>query len=404
MQVTEPIGDPDVIKTLGTARSSLTRRVVLWGGLTLLLAGAVSFGVYGYMERQKALREPAFERAKVTRGDFQVLITATGTLKGLNTVEVGAEVSGRVTKIHVDFNAPVRVGQVLAEIDAEQLQAAVEETTAQLGASEASIRQARATATEAEQAAARAEQQVKQGLISQQNLEAAIAARERARATVASAMASATVTRASLLAARSRLQKTRVLSPIDGIVLSRLIEPGQTVTAGFQTPILFKLAEDLRKMSLVVYVDEADIGRAREGQSATFTVDAYPDKQFPSRVVSLRNEPKEDQNVVSYEAVLSVDNDELWLRPGMTATAAIVADQRKQVLLVPNAALRFTPPEAKTGEASTRDDRRVWVLREGKPVSVPIKTGASDGLVTEVLGGNLRSGSEVLVDVVEKKK
>ncbi len=404
MQVTEPIADPDVVKTLGTARSSLSRRVAFWGGLALVLVSTMGYLAYRYMARQKALREPTFERARVTRGDLQVVITATGTLKGLNTVEVGAEVSGRVTKVHVDFNAPVEAGQVLAEIDAEQLQAAVAETAAQLGASEAAIRQARATATETEQAAARAEQQTKQGLISQQALEAAIAARARAQATVASAVASATVTRASLLAAKSRLQKTRVLSPINGIVLSRSIEPGQTVTAGFQTPILFKLAEDLRKMSLVVYIDEADIGRARERQLATFTVDAYPERKFPSHVVSLRNEPNETQNVVSYEAVLWVDNDALLLRPGMTATAAIVADQRKNVLLVPNAALRFTPPEAKPGQASTRGDRRVWILRDNKPVSVSIKTGASDGLVTELLGGNLRDGSEVLVDLVEKKK
>jgi len=404
MQASEPQADPDVVKTLGAAQAGPARRLILWGGLALLLAGGVAYGVVSYQERQKALREPAFERGKVTRGDFQVLITATGTLKGLNTVEVGAEVSGRVTKVHVDFNDPVKAGQLLAEIDPEQLQAAVDETAARLGAADASIRQARASATEADQAAARAEQQVTQGLISQQNLEAAVAARERARATLASAIANATVTRATLIAARSRLEKTRVLSPIDGIVLSRLIEPGQTVTAGFQTPLLFKLAEDLRKMSLVVYIDEADIGRAREGQAATFTVDAYPDRQFPSRVVSLRNEPKEDQNVVSYEAVLSVDNSELLLRPGMTATAAIVADQRKQVLLVPNAALRFTPPQAKTGEASTREDRRVWILRDKKPVSVSIKTGASDGLVTELVSGKLPEGSEVLVDVVEKKK
>jgi HlyD family secretion protein len=401
---TEQVADPEVVKALGLATPNRPRRSLIWGSLALALLAALAFGITRFMEQRAAARAPAYERAKVTRQDIQVVITATGTLKGLNTVEVGAEVSGRVTKVHVDFNDPVTRGQVLAEIDPEQLQAAVAETAARLNEAEAAIRQARATAVEAEQNAARALEQATQGLISQKELEASTAARERAQASLASANASATVVRASLASAKSRLEKTRILSPIDGIVLSRLIEPGQTVTAGFQTPLLFKLAEDLRKMSLVVYIDEADIGRAHEGQAASFTVDAYPDRVFPSKLVSLRNEPKQDQNVVSYEAVLAVDNGELLLRPGMTATAEIVAEQRKNVLTVPNAALRFTPPDAKPGEASTRDDRRIWRLRDKKPESVSIKTGASDGQVTELLGGTLTEGAEVLTDVVEKKK
>ncbi len=403
-EATEQAGDPDVIKTLGMAEPNRVRRLIVWGALGLALVAAIGFSVMRFMEKRAAARVPAYVRAKVQRRDIQVVITATGTLKGLNTVEVGAEVSGRVTKVNVDFNDPVSKGQVLAEIDAEQLTAALAETSARLNEAEAAIRQARATATETEQNAARAAQQATQGLISQKELEASAAARERAIASMASATASATVVRASLTSAKSRLEKTRILSPIDGIVLSRLVEPGQTVTAGFQTPLLFKLAEDLRKMSLVVYIDEADIGRAREGQAASFTVDAYPDKVFPSKLVSLRNEPKTDQNVVSYEAVLSVDNDERLLRPGMTATAAVVAEQRKNVLTVPNSALRFTPPDAKPGEASTRDDRRVWLLRDKKPASVSIKTGPSDGQVTELLSGKLTAGTELLVDIVEKKK
>jgi HlyD family secretion protein len=218
--------------------------------------------------------------------------------------------------------------------------------------------------------------------------------------------------RATLKSQVSRLDKTRIVSPIDGIVLSRLVEPGQTVTAGFQTPVLFKLAEDLRRMSLYVYVDEADIGRTREGQAASFTVDAYPDKVFPSKVLSLRNEPREDQNVVTYEAVLAVDNGELLLRPGMTATATIVAELRKGVLSVPNAALRFTPPSLAREQAQKPRGRGVWMLsapagargEEPAPRFVPLKTGASDGQRSEVLSGALRAGDELLVDVIEEKK
>jgi len=404
VQATERQGDPEVIRTLGLSRAARGRRTVVWG---LVVAGVLvllGFGIKAFLDKRAKDKVPSYERAKVSRRDIQVVTTATGTLKGLNTVELGAEVSGRVTAVHVDFNDRVKKGQLLAEIDPEQLSAAVDESTARLAEAEASIRQAKATVTETEQAAARAEQQKQKGIVSERDYEMAMAAKERAQASLASAGAAATVARATLKSARSRLEKTRVLSPIDGVVLARLVEAGQTVTAGFQTPLLFKLAEDLKSMSLYVYVDEADIGRAREGQIASFTVDAYPDRVFPSRVVSLRNEPKQEQNVVSYEAVLAVDNTELLLRPGMTATATIVAEERKNALAVPNAALRFTPPLAKVGEASTRADRRVWILKDAEPKPVSIKTGASDGQVTEVLGGGLSDGTEVLTDVVEKKK
>jgi HlyD family secretion protein len=220
--------------------------------------------------------------------------------------------------------------------------------------------------------------------------------------------------RATLKSQTSRLEKTRIVSPISGVVLARLVEPGQTVNAGMTTPVLFKLAEDLRRMSLYVYIDEADVGRTREGQSASFTVDAYPDKTFASKVVSLHNEPKEEQNVVSYEAVLAVDNDALLLRPGMTGTATIVADRRVSVLSVPNAALRFTPPVVATRDAPQKPrGRGVWTLAKSdadqgaselEPRFIPVKTGASDGSNSEVISGDLREGVRVLVDVIEEKK
>jgi HlyD family secretion protein len=298
-----------------------------------------------------------------------------------------------------DFNDHVKKGQVLAEIDPEQLSAAHEEAKAQLAAAQAAIAQAKATLVESEQSAARAEQQSKQGLVAQRDLEAALAARDRAQAALASSTANATLASATLKSSRSKLEKTQILSPIDGIVLSRLVESGQTVTAGFTTPVLFKLTEDLRQMSLSVYIDEADVGRAREGQTATFAVDAYPERTFPARVVSLRNEPKEEQNVVSYEAVLEVENSDLALRPGMTATATIVADERKNVLALPNAALRFTPP-MQTQELTRvpAGERRVWQLEGEKPAARNVRIGASDGQYSELLSG-LKEGEPVLVDV-----
>jgi HlyD family secretion protein len=396
-------GDPEVVRTLGIGERH-TRRRWLWivGGLAVL--GLIGFQATRFWQQRAAARAPVYESGKVERTDVQVVVSATGTLKGLNTVEVGAEVSGRLTSVNVDFNDPVKKGQVLAEIDPEQLRADVDQMVARLSETEALIAQAQASLTEAKQNAARAEEQVEKGLLSQKDFETAIAARERAIASLASAKAQNTVARATLKSQRSRLEKTKILSPIDGIVLSRLVEAGQTVTAGFSTPLLFKLAEDLRQMTLYVYIDEADIGRVREGQAATFTVDAYPERTFPSKVISLRNEPKEEQNVVTYEAVLLVDNSELLLRPGMTATATIIADERKDVLTVPNAALRFTPPTVESEKASSRGARRVWIMKAEEPEAIVIKTGASDGTITEVVSGDLKEGSEVLTDVVEKKR
>jgi HlyD family secretion protein len=195
------------------------------------------------------------------------------------------------------------------------------------------------------------------------------------------------------------------------------MEPGQTVTAGFQTPILFKLAEDLKRMSLHVFIDEADIGRVREGQNASFTVDAYPGKVFPSKVRELRNEPKTEQNVVTYEAVLTVDNEDMLLRPGMTATASIVAGRHANVLTVPSAALRFSPPVAPKGAFSggpaktaqlnkPSGKRKLYVLKPGeegpRPEAVEVVTGVSDGTLTEIVSGAVREGTEVIVDAVEK--
>jgi HlyD family secretion protein len=397
--------DPEVIKTLGlasTGRSRARRWLLLLA--SVLALGLGGFGIARFMRSRALAARPRYEQGQVTQGDIQVSVSATGTLKGRSTVEVGAEVSGRVTEVRVDYNDKVSKGQLLAVIDPERSQAAVDESVARVRESDATIRQAKATLVEARQTRDRTALQAKDGLVSQKDLEASEAALERAEATLLSAEASATDARATLGSQRSLLDKTRIISPIDGIVLSRSIEPGQTVTAGFTTPILFKLTEDLRRMELLVYVDEADVGRAREGQAASFTVDAYPDKTFPSRVLSLRNEPKEEANVVTYEALLQVDNSELLLRPGMTATATIIADVRTHVLAVPNAALRFAPAQIDPSQAAKPGQRRVWVLKgqglEQKPEPVVVKTGVSDGRLTELRESTLSVGTQVITDAV----
>lgn len=414
---TPPAGSPDP-KLVALLASTEPRGARRWlrRALWLLVVAGLVIGVVTWRSG-RAPKGPKWLTAPVTRDDLQVTITATGTLSGLNTVEVGAEVSGKVIELRADFNGHVKKGDVLAIIDPETSRAAVEQAAAQLAEASATIRTAKATREETARARARAEEQAKLGLLSDRDLEAARAAAERADAQVASAEAAATVASANLSSARSRLGKTTIVAPIDGIVLARLVELGQTVTAGFQTPVLFKVTEDLTRMRLTAYIDEADVGRAREGQRATFTVDAYPRRTFDAAVLSVRNEPRTEQNVVSYESILSVDNAEGALRPGMTATATIVAERHDKVLTVPNAALRFNPPSdaprrrsglfgGSSREAPRTDIPRephVWRLEDGKPKAVVVAIGATDGSRTEVTSTDLSEGAELVVDLEEPK-
>jgi HlyD family secretion protein len=394
--------DPAVLAALGAGRQRSRMKRILWIVFLVLGVAATAFGVYRWRSRVKAL---GYEFGEVRRDDLRLVVTATGTLEANKTVEIGAEVTGKVVNVAVDYNDQVKKGQELATIDPEQLRASTQQSRAELSAAQATVIESRASAEETALALARAEEQSKRGLIASQQLEAARAAAARAAAALSSAQARTVLSRASLGLASTRLDKTKILSPIDGIVLSRAVEPGQTVTAGFQTPILFKLAEDLSQMRLAVAVDEADIGQVREGLAATFTVDAYPEREFASRVVSVRNEPKVSGNVVTYQAVLAVDNSERLLRPGMTATANVVSDTLKSVVLVPSEAFRFIPPE-RPGKKfapppSNPRERRVFVLKGEQPSPVIVKIGRSDGSVTVIESGNLQPGSKVILDVTE---
>jgi HlyD family secretion protein len=242
----------------------------------------------------------------------------------------------------------------------------------------------------------------------------------------ASAKAQVAVAQATLETHETDLAKAEIRSPVDGLVLQRQIEPGQTVAASLQAPVLFTLAEDLTHMELHVAVDEADVGKIGEGQSAVFTVDAYPDRSFPASITQVRFAPQTIEGVVTYETVLQVNNSDLALRPGMTATAVITVQQLHDVLLVPNAALRFNPPVTKTtrrsggslfstlfrrprpakrrAEDAATSSQKVWILRNNQPVMVPVKTGASDGKLTELRNTDLKAGDEVIVDAVSVKK
>jgi HlyD family secretion protein len=421
-------GDPEVLAKLGVSRRRGARRLL---GRLLLLAvfAAAGGGIWFWRVKASAPKTPSYVTAEVRRGDLRETVTATGTLSPLDAVEVGAEVTGRVTAVHVDINDRVTKDQVLVEIDTEQLKARVEESQAQLQNAQASQKNSAATVKEAEAKAARAREMHKRGLVSDQELETAEAALDRAKAAVSSAAAQTTVALAGLKSAKTSLGKAIIRSPIDGIVLARSVEVGQTVTAGFQTPILFTLARDLSLMQLRIDVDEADVGRVKEGLSATFVVDAFPKRTFSSKLVKLGNLPKPGTTVITYAATLTVDNAERLLKPGMTATATLVTNEKKDVLYVPNAALRFRPPAADAPKAAqpglpipglggnfrtggrrvsgprpegVASKERLYLLRQGAPVPLTVEVGATDGRRTEVRGEGIAPGVQVVVDVAEQ--
>lgn len=424
-------GDPEVLRKLGVGKQRKGQR---WIMRVLVLAGvaALAGGFFVWREKQAANKGETYVTAPAQLSDLRETVTATGTLSPLDSVEVGAEVTGRVVKVHVDINDHVEEGQVLVELDTEQLKARVEESQAQLWSAQASHKNALATVKEAEAKAARTLELHKRGLASDQELETANATLDRAKASVASASAQVTVAQAGLKSAQTALSKAIIRSPITGIVLSRSIEPGQTVTAGYQTPILFTLAKDLSQMQLKIDVDEADVGKVKEGQTATFVVDAYPKQSFNSKVVRLSNMPKTGTTVITYEGVLTVDNSERLLRPGMTATATIVVSEKKGVLTVPNAALRFQPTQQKANQPSgglplpglgggmrgmrtgapaprgsgsaARGEKRkegVYIQKDGVLTRIAVEVGATDGRRTEVVSSELKPGTPVVVDVAE---
>lgn len=390
--------------------------------LRLLVAGvlAVTAAVSGWQWLAGGGDAPTYRTAEAVRGQLVVSVSATGTLQPLNRVDVGSELSGTIASVEVDFNDRVEPGQVLARLDREMLEARMVEARATLQAAQAKVREAVATVTETRLSLQRCEELVARQMCTASDLDKLRAASARAQAAEAMARAQAAQSQAAVEAQETNLRKAVIRAPIGGIVLNRQVEKGQTVAASFQTPVLFTLADDLARMELIVAVDEADIGQVRAGQPASFTVDAYPGRSFTAEVKQIRQAPKTVEGVVTYETVLSVDNDDLVLMPGMTATADIVSARLTDVLLLPNAALRFTPPAepetgpsggmfpgmrrtrpAKTASKTKEADGRqtVYVLREGVPTPVPIKVGVSDGRNTQIVEGDVSPGTPLVIDI-----
>lgn len=397
----------------GGRRRGRWARPVLWL-LGLAVAALVVWALIAPQDGVDYVTEP------VTRGPLVMTVTATGTVQPTTKVEISSELSGEVVSIEVDYNDAVEVGQVLARLDDTRLAAQVKIAEASLASAEAMVTAREATAREAqanfESEAALGER----GVTTRRSLILFRAANERAVAELAIARADLKTAESNLAQAQVDLDKSVLRSPIRGIVLDRVANVGQVVASSLNTPTLFTLAADLARMELRVDVDEADIGRVAVGQDAVFTVDAFQGRSFPARITQIRFAPETTQGVVTYKAILSVDNADKLLRPGMTATATITVSEMEDALRLPNAALRFEPPQMVEGEdrsggggllgllipdqpeEAPRDPSRgstVWVLRGGVATEVPVTVGDSDGLLTAVTGGDLAEGDEVITDI-----
>lgn len=420
------------------------RRTSVWVGVALVALLAIAF--FAWQRWQAAQSAPRYVTEPLARGNLSITVTANGTLQPTRLVNIGSELSGTVARVLVDVNDRVEKGQVLVELDTTKLRDQIARSRAAVAAGEARVAQAAATVAEARAHLARLEevQRLSGGKVpSQAELDTARAALQRAIADENSARANVADARAALRQDETSLSKASIRSSIDGVVLTRAVEPGQAVAASLQAVTLFTVAEDLTKMRLQVNVDEADVGSIKPGQNATFTVAAYPNRQYPARITRVAYGSTTTDNVVTYVTYLDVDNSDLTLRPGMTATATIAAHERRDVLMVPNAALRFTPasvaaggadapaPDAKgssggivsklvprarfggtprragnaagSGAATAPTQRQIWILQDGQPVQVAVLAGMSDGRTTEIVrvltpGITLEPGTPVIVD------
>jgi len=400
--------------------------------LWFALLSAVVFGFYQFRSwrSQRDADKNQFVTVQADRGPITAKVTASGTLSALVTVDVGSQVSGRIREILVDYNAAVKKGQVIARLDPQLLNATQEQARANYHAAVADHKAAQAQAKNAQRQLERQRELIERKLSAQADFDTAQSDADVAQAQVASAQGKVEQTRAALHQAEVNLEYATITSPIDGVVISRSVAVGQTVAASLQTPTLFEIAEDLRKMQVDTNVAEADVGKLEPGMTATFTVDAYPDRRFEGSVRQIRNSPTTTQNVVTYDAVIDVANSELKLRPGMTANVMFVYADEPDALRIANAALRWKPSAEllaaqKQARAERRGDtahaqaaseltstlapdalkstganvRTLWVLRDRTPTPVRVTLGITDGTHTEVRGGDLRVGDRLITDV-----
>jgi HlyD family secretion protein len=371
--------------------------------ISVIAAVIIAAGLFFFLKGEG--NNMAYKTEKISRGEIKSIVTATGTVNAVTTVSVGTQISGTIQKLFVDYNSPVKKGQLLAQIDPATVQAQVDQARANLWSAKATMEKAAVATLDARRTYQRNKELFDQNFIAKSDLDTAETNVHSAEAQQKVTQAQVGQAQAALKIAETNLQHTNILSPVNGIVISRSVDVGQTVAASFQTPTLFSIAQDLTKMQINTSVDEADIGRVQTGQKVSFTVDAYPDTVFAGKVSEVRNAPTTVSNVVTYDVIIQVDNPQLKLKPGMTANVSITIETRSDVLRVHNAALRFKPAEelVETRDKRERKNPRIWMLEKGKPKPVEVTIGLSDGNFTEI-SGKIAEGQEIITDNLNNKK
>lgn len=413
----------EMSKTLGIGQhKGRGRRVGLWAVLALFAAGLLAAWLWSGAQAHKV----SYSTEPVARADVQVMVSAIGTIEPTDLVEISSELSGTVESVHVDFNDQVEVGTLLARLDTSKLEAQLAVQAASLASAEAKVAVSTVTLDEARQTYERGLELQQRGVESETTFIAQAAAYQRAQAELRAAEAARDLAQANYDVVKTDLEKACICSPVKGLVLDRDVDEGQIVAASLSAPILFTVAEDLSRMEVQVDIDEADIGMVAVGQSAVFTVEAYDERSFPAQITQLRYAPETVDGVVTYKAILSLDNSDMSLRPGMTASADIVVMDIRDALVVPNAALRYAPPEIETEEEDGRgasgllgmimpsppeapeaeatgvgQTRGLWVLRGDAPAEVAVTIGQSDGSVTVITDGDLAEGDRVITDRID---
>jgi len=392
--------------------------------ILLLLIGGAGFA---YWRMGNSNKEPPYLTVPVSKGNVRQVVSSTGTLQAVTTVIVGSQVSGTIANLNADFNTKVSKGQVVAQLDQSKFSARVEEARANLLAAQASMAKSKVAVEDAERTLKRSKELKQRELVPQSELDAAQATYDAARSQLNVSQAQVGQAQATMNQASIDLGYTVIRSPVDGMVISRNVDVGQTVAASLQAPTLFTIANDLTKMEVHTNVDEADVGNIREGQDVSFTVDAHPNRRFRGKVHQVRNAPQIIQNVVTYDAVVRINNKELLLKPGMTANVQFLVSEKEDVLTIPNMALRFKPPEEKSeaqdllrqeqGRAAPRVGQRrtsrasgggggegtrvrqvkVYVMKDAKAQPVEVQVGITDGSKTEVVAGSINENDPVII-------
>ena len=358
----------------------------------LILVAALVAGGYWFFGK-KSVSGRSFITAKLSRGDITEMVSASGTINPISYIDVGTQVSGRIIKIYVDYNSLVKKDQLLAEIDPASFESNVAKEKANLDVAKAQVMSAKASRDYYKKHLARITKLNKQNYSADKELDEAQKNYDTAVANVALYEAQVEQAQAALDYNKIQLGYTKIVSPVDGIIVSKSVEEGQTVAASFETPTLFNVAEDLTKMQIEASVVEADIAKVKEGQKVQFNVDSFPNETFEGVVTQVRNEAVTTSNVVTYQVVIAVDNSELKFKPGMTANVEIITANEKNVLVVPNKALRFS-----MGDNVRYAQKGIWVMENGRPTRVEVKTGVYDDNNTQVFGDKLTEGMEVIVE------